>query len=221
MKKLTILSVVLMTLGLSGCSTMFTGTNQQLEVRTQNDEVGTKLDNVVKFMVLGDAYRVKYDNLSAGEIITVHRKGAPVVVRIKESSCILPSEEHFKPGIHPAVLLDVLATSLLSTSIDSSTGAAWKYDKTLYVTPKIKDTPECRRWLENEVKNMEAEVESKPSEVDSVTNLAGYAYNESAEKHEKGYEDKIEANKKAAEKVKNENTLTVEKIELKSDEKKH
>ena len=192
MKKMPAISIALLSFVLGGCSTIFTGNNQQVEVRTQNDEVGTKLDHVAKFQVLGDAYRVKYDNLSAGEIITVHRKGKPIVVRVKESDCILPSEEHFDAGVHPAVLLDVLATSLLSTSIDSSTGAAWRYDKRLYVTPRIKDTPECRRWLENEVKTMSETVESKPSEIDSTVNLGGYAYREDAERHPVGYADQIE-----------------------------
>lgn len=114
------------------------------------------------------------------------------IVRVKESDCILPSEEHFDAGVHPAVLLDVLATSLLSTSIDSSTGAAWRYDKRLYVTPRIKDTPECRRWLENEVKTMSETVESKPSEIDSTVNPGGYAYREDAERHPVGYADQIE-----------------------------
>ena len=191
MKKLAVLSIATMALALTGCSTMFTGTNQQVSVRTHNDQVGKKLDNVAKFTVLGDAYRVKYTDLEAGEIVTLHRKGKPVVVRVQESDCILPTEEHFEPGIHPAVLLDVLATSLLSTSIDSSTGALWRYDKTLHVTPKIKDTPQCQRWLKNVVAKMAEEKDRLPSERDSTTNLSGYPYDENATLHPFGYEDQF------------------------------
>ena len=114
MKKIPAISIAMLSFVLGGCSTIFTGNNQnKLRYVPKMMRFGTKLDHVAKFQVLGDAYRVKYDNLSAGEIITVHRKGKPIVVRVKESDCILPSEEHFDAGVHPAVLLDVLATSLL------------------------------------------------------------------------------------------------------------
>lgn len=146
---------------LSGCATMFTGTKQDIEVRTQNDVVGSKLDNIVKVDVIADAYRVKYGDVAPGEIIEIHRKGEPVAVQVKESKCILPSEERFDNSMHPAVLLDVLATSPLSTSIDSSTGAMWRYDKTMTVTPKVKDTPECQEWLKNEVSKMNEVISSK------------------------------------------------------------
>lgn len=188
MKKFAVLALAGATLALTGCSTIFTGTHQQIQVRTHNDVVDTKLDNVAKFTVIADKYRVKYNDLEAGEIVGVHRKGAPIVVRIEESACIMPSEEHFAPAIHPAVLLDVLATSLLSTSIDSSTGAAWRYDKTLHVTPRIKDTPECRKWLQEVVAKMPAEKTSVPSEKESIVNHGGFPYDESAVRHQQGYE---------------------------------
>lgn len=192
MKKLaTFISVASVAFALTGCSTMFTGTNQEVSVRTHNDQVGSKLDHVAKFTVLGDAYRVKYTDLEAGEIVTLHRKGKPIVVQVQESDCILPTEEHFDAGIHPAVLLDVLATSLLSTSIDSSTGAFWRYDKTLYVTPKIKDTPQCKRWLEDTISKMAEGKDRVPSERDSALNLGGYPYDKNATRHPYGYADQF------------------------------
>lgn len=196
MKKLPLISVAVLAFTLSGCSTMFTGVDQPVEVRTQNEEVGTRLDNVAKFTVIGDAYRVKYENIEAGEQVTLHRKNTPIVVKVEESQCILPSEEHFQAGIHPAVLLDVLATSPLSTSIDSSTGAAWKYDTTLNVTPKIKDTPQCRRWLEKKVAKMQEEKLSKVTEKQQQLNRGGYAYDAKSVVHPRGYEDQFKKDEK-------------------------
>ena len=106
--------------------------------------------------------RLLYQNVGAGETIDIHRTTTPVSVKVIESECILPTEEKFDSSVHPLVLLDVLMTSLLSTSIDSSTGAMWRYDETLHVTPKIKDTPECRKWLEEQVGKMDPNVLSKP-----------------------------------------------------------
>lgn len=147
---------------LNGCSTMFSGNHQKVQVRTHNDVVDTKLDNVAKFDVLVDKDRLLYQNVGAGETIDIHRTATPVSVKVIESECILPTEEKFDSSVHPLVLLDVLMTSLLSTSIDSSTGAMWRYDETLHVTPKIKDTPECRKWLEEQVGKMDPHVLSKP-----------------------------------------------------------
>lgn len=60
MKKLSLISVAVLAFSLSGCSTMFTGVDQPVEVRTQNEEVGARLDNVAKFTVIGTAVQ---DNL--------------------------------------------------------------------------------------------------------------------------------------------------------------
>ncbi len=134
--------------GLFGCASIFSSNKQNVEIRTNNEVVGDKLDNEAKFTLISNKYRIKHEHLSAGQNVMVGRNRKPLVVRIEESECILPSEERFGTGVNPMVILDVLATSLLSTSIDSSTGALWRYDETLYVTPKIKDTPECQKWLE-------------------------------------------------------------------------
>ena len=187
MKKIIFLAATA-ALALSGCSTMFTGINQKVQVRTYNPEVGTKLDNVAKFDIISDAYRVKHEDVEAGENVTVHRKSSPVVVQVKESSCIKPSEERFDGGMHPAVLLDFLATSPLSTSIDSSTGAAWRYDETLTVTPKIKDTPECRDWLKRQVSKMKETVDSKDTTKGSEVNYGRFPYDKDSVIHPKDYQ---------------------------------
>ena len=199
MKKLLLPTLLIAgTFALSGCSTIFTGMNQEVKVKTHNDAVGSQLDHVATFTVLSDAYRVKHDGLKAEQSIVVHRKNTPIEVQVKESECILPTQEHFNAGIHPAIMLDVLATSPLSTSIDSSTGAAWRYDKTLYVTPKIKDTPACRQWLES----MKAKGEYQATgfnEVDQKVNQGSYAHNDKAPLHEVGYEQTFEKAQEAKE----------------------
>lgn len=190
MKKILSLSIIISTFLVTGCSTMFTTNRQNIEIRTKNDIVGERLDNVTQFEVITDANRVKYSNVKAGNKLNIHRKSAPIVVKVVESTCILPSEERFDSGVHPAVILDILATSMLSTSIDSSTGALWRYDETLTVTPKIKDTPECREWLNNEIAKMQ---EHKPNEANpelvEERNYAGYMFDPNSELHPKGYTD--------------------------------
>ena len=186
-KRLCFAVMAFVPLILTGCSTMFTGIHQKVQVRTYHPEAGTKLDNVAKFDVISDGYRVKHEGIEAGENITVHRKSAPVVVRVVESACIKPSEERFEAGIHPAVIGDVVATSLLSTSIDSSTGAAWRYDETLTVTPRIKDTPECHEWLKKQVAQMNESVETKESAKASSVNQGGFPYDKDSVLHPYGY----------------------------------
>lgn len=190
MNRFTLLPICAAVL-LSGCSTIFTGNTQYVEVRTHNDIVDQKLDNVVKFDVISDRDRRKHKDMAAGEQFSVHRTGDPIAVKIIESECILPTEEKFDSSLHPAVILDVLMTSLLSTSIDSSTGALWQYDDTLYVTPKVKDTPECQKWLNEQVAKMDPNVLSSQTskrpetdkqylfdtESDSVVHPSGYERN--------------------------------------------
>lgn len=183
MKNSITLSLLSSVMLLSGCATMFTGNRQDIEVRTYNEEVGTKLDNVVKFDVLADAYRVSYGDVVPGENISVHRTSQPIVVKVQESECILPTEEHFGASVHPAVFLDVLMTSLLSTSIDSSTGAAWRYDKTLQVTPKVKDTPECQAWLKEEVAKMDGSTKRTKR-----VGQSKFSYDKNTVVHPTGYE---------------------------------
>lgn len=191
MKNICTLGVLSSLVLLTGCATMFTGNRQNLEIRTYNETVGTKLDNVAKFEVITDKNRVHADDVKAGEVMSVRRCSAPVVVRVKESECIMPTTERFAAGMHPAFMLNVVATSLLSSSIDSSTGAAWRYDETMFVTPKVKDTPECKDWLEKEIANTNSYVESKPymSTSTRLGNSTTDAFDEISELHPKGYSD--------------------------------
>jgi hypothetical protein len=180
--------IIVFPLIITGCATMFTGNRQDVDVRTHNDTVGTKLDNVAQFNLVTDKNRVIFRDVKPGTKVNIRRTGTPVTVQIIESECILPTEEKFDSGVHGAVFLDVLATSPLSTSIDSSTGAAWSYDDTLHVTPKIKDTPECHEWLENEVSKMNANVSGSFGTNIKYDTLNAIPVDPNAVKHKPGYE---------------------------------
>ncbi len=172
---------------------MFSGNSQQVQVRTHNDVVETKLDNVAKFDVLTDRDRVMYKDVKAGELLKVHRTTTPISVKIIESECILPTEEKFESSVHPLILMDFLMTSLLSTSIDCSTGAAWKYDKTLHVTPKIKDTPECQQWLNEQISRMEPHVLTLETSRSAIIDRHNkFKTDPDAIVHPRGYEDSFE-----------------------------
>lgn len=136
---------------LTGCATMFSGTHQDVKFNTNHYEVGAKLNSKTTLEVISDKNRVR-NEIKGGDIVSVHRTSKPIIVKVKESECILPSEESFDSGTNSLVILDVLMTSLLSTSIDSSTGALWEYDDSYTVTPKVKNTPECQEWLKK-IKN--------------------------------------------------------------------
>lgn len=134
---------------LSGCATIVSSTHEDVRITTNNAEVGDKLNPVVNMKVTHDK-GTRIEEIHGNQTIKIKRNSDPYTVEIVESECILPSTIQSKPGyLNPAVFLDFLATSLLSTSIDCSTGAAWKYDEVMTVEPNIKDTPECKAWLES------------------------------------------------------------------------
>lgn len=193
MKYSLLLPVVMSLPVLAGCATMFTGNHQDLQVRTHSDIVDQRLDHVVTFNVISDRGHARHENVAPGETFSVHRTGVPVSVQIQESQCILPTEERFESGVHPAVTLDFLATSLLSTSIDSSTGALWKYDSTLVVTPKVKDTPECVKWLNDEVAKMDDHVITKRAQaVEQLDRNGKYPVDANAVLRPRGYAEQFE-----------------------------
>lgn len=128
---------------LTGCATIFSGAHQDVTVKSSEPALNEHL----KLVAITDKNRVKkYPVLDAE--MDVHRTALPFHISIEETECIRATTESYDSGVNPVVILDFLATSLLSSSIDSSTGAFWDYDDTVYVHPLVKDTPECNKWKE-------------------------------------------------------------------------
>lgn len=141
-KKLVLPCLLANTILFSGCATIVSGTHQDVKVTSADPALNSQL----KLVANTDKNRViKYP--TAGGEMDVHRTSKPIEIKIEESECIEASAETYNSNLNPFVILDVLATSLLSTSIDSSTGGAWAYDDTLVVHPKVKNTPDCQKWL--------------------------------------------------------------------------
>ena len=128
--------------GLAGCATIFSGPSEYIKIGSGDPA----LNGEVRAVALTDKGRAPR-TMVLGDTIDVQRTMAPITVNIQESDCILPSSETIKSGLNPVFLLDVLATSLLSSSIDSSTGAMWVYNDVNLVNPRVRDTPECQEWL--------------------------------------------------------------------------
>lgn len=140
-----VVSTCLCSLMLTSCGSIISGPSQEVEIRTMGQSNSKKLEESIKFNVISS--RRQYENIYSGTKFAVHRSSSPVTVNVVESDCILPSTEYFKSTMNPVALLDIVFGSLLSTAFDSSIGGLWKYDDTLFVTPKVKDTPECKKWL--------------------------------------------------------------------------
>ncbi len=109
MKNLAIFLVVVFFL--SGCATIFSGSTQKVNVTTEQNKV----------------YHVTINGMETAvpATIEVARKGAAKVISVKEC----PEQKVlFEKKLNPVFLLDVLATSPLSTTVDAITGAMWKYE---------------------------------------------------------------------------------------------
>jgi hypothetical protein len=120
---------------LSGCATIVSGPRQTV-----------KIDSIPQGATVTTA--VQYGRGKKLALIKKHEEGVtPInVVITRKDGAVLLEKEGYKPvrvplkrGSNPWVLGDVLMTSLISTSIDTSTGAAMEYDPDEYVVELVPD----------------------------------------------------------------------------------
>lgn len=151
-KNLLIPCLFLSTTLFSGCATIMSGSHQDVKVTSDDPALNSKL----KLVANTDKNRVIKYPTANGEM-DLHRTNQAIEIKIEETECIQASSETFDSYVNGYVFMDFLMGSLLSTLVDSSTGAAWAYDETMIVHPKIKPTEDCQKWLKELQEKYKAE----------------------------------------------------------------
>jgi hypothetical protein len=114
---------------LSGCATLVSGTTQAIKIDSVPQ--GARVYTAVKSEKNGHPVYGSRSEAGVTPItVLVQRKDGVVFV---ESPGYEPVEVPMQRGVNPWIIGDVLLTSLLSTSIDTSTGAAKRYDPDEYL----------------------------------------------------------------------------------------
>jgi len=114
---------------LSGCASMQSGTSQQVKISSNPEgadvyiAVASTVNNEVQYV-----NKVKVGKTPVS--VRIARKDGAVIL---EKDGFEPTVVPMKRGMNPWVWGDVLLTSPLSTSIDTSTGAAYEYDPGEYM----------------------------------------------------------------------------------------
>ena len=136
MKKLVIAMLALSSIGLSGCATLFGGGTSQTVNLIPSDGQTHKVTIVAP-------NQEKY-SAEIPKAIPVNKSSKDIVVTIEEDESVKADTVIVKSKMDPWFLGDVVALSLLSSSIDCLSGAAWRYDDnvTINVTPKTEPTTE-------------------------------------------------------------------------------
>jgi uncharacterized protein YceK len=121
----------------SGCATIVSGTTQQIQIST--NPTGANVYTASRVIDNKGAASIKNKVLAgvAPLAVTVSRKDGTIIV---EKDGYLPVEVAMKSGMNPWVWGDIAMTSLLSTSIDTSTGAANEFDPGSYVVDLVPAT---------------------------------------------------------------------------------
>ncbi|QNA87776.1 PEGA domain-containing protein [Massilia sp. Dwa41.01b] len=107
-------------LALTGCASMHSGTTQQVKV-SSNPAGATVYTAIKKDGVVSNKVAVGVTPLT----VTLSRKHGALFV---EKEGFVATEVQLTTRMNPWVWGDILLTSPLSTSIDTSTGAAREYD---------------------------------------------------------------------------------------------
>ena len=130
MKTLSMTMILLSSLALSGCATLFGGGTSQTVNLIPSDGKTHK----VSINAPGQA---EYDT-EIPTSIPVNKSHKDIVVTVHEDERVKQDTKIVESKMDSWFLGDVVALSLLSSSIDCLSGAAWRYDDnvTIEVTPK-------------------------------------------------------------------------------------
>lgn len=133
MKKIVISSlfVASATMLFTGCATLFGGgstqaINVQSSKTTTVDMYKIKTEKNQETGEIKETERVLVNsNLQVPASINVNRDSKDVLIKPKDDNC---KEVTATGSMNNWVWGDIIATSLLSTTVDAVTGAMWKYD---------------------------------------------------------------------------------------------
>jgi len=118
--------IVLLSFTIFGCATMIDGSKQVLSIDSSPQgatiyvAARTNKNEIVKKRKVG----------VTPMDVTVSRKDAVVILELQGYETI---EAPLMQGTNSSFYLDILALSLLSTSVDASTGAMYEYDPGKYL----------------------------------------------------------------------------------------
>lgn len=123
MRKIISLSLVVASAILfSGCATLFGGGSNQ------NINIMSKKETVVDIYKVDEKEKIKiHSNVKVPSTINVNRSNDNILIKpIEDSEC---NEYVVEKKTNGWFFGDVLALSLLSTTVDAVTGAMWEYDE--------------------------------------------------------------------------------------------
>ena len=115
----------------TGCATLFGGggtqqRNEQSSKTTTVDMYKIKTEKKQETGEIKETERVLVNsNLQVPASINVNRDSKDVLIKPKDDNC---KEVTATGSMNNWVWGDIIATSLLSTTVDAVTGAMWKYD---------------------------------------------------------------------------------------------
>ena len=130
----------------TGCATLFGGGSSQI-INVQSSKTTTvdmykiKTEKDQDTGIEKEKERVLINsNIQVPSTISVNRDSKDILIKPKDDNC---KEITAKGTMNNWVWGDIIATSLLSTTVDAVTGAMWKYDEN--VTLDCKENTE--KWI--------------------------------------------------------------------------
>ena len=133
-KKLSILLISLTTI--SSCGTLIGGKTTTVNLLARDPSVKVQAE------ISQDGIN---RNVEVPSVVVLNRSNSSVIVTIKEDKCYKSSQTVISPGYNLFTLLDFFGAwfSTTSTTVDVLSGAAWSYDKAVFVNVAQKDS--CKK----------------------------------------------------------------------------
>mgnify|MGYP000316308788 FL=1 len=128
MKK--VLTMLLIATTLSGCASIIKGGNQNINIMTSDGEN----INATIFSKAGMM------DTQLPRLVSVQKDSQDITIRVKEDKCHQETVTVVNSHVEPWFWGNILSGGVLGSTTDSSTGAMWKYDETVVVTPNKKNT---------------------------------------------------------------------------------
>lgn len=128
MNKITILFAIMASVVLASCASIQSGTTQAIKI-SSNPEGATVYTAKIKDGVILQKSEAGVTGATPVKVLIARKDG----VIILEKEGYESTRVDLKTTMNPWVWGDVILTSLLSTSIDTSTGAATEYDPDEYM----------------------------------------------------------------------------------------
>ena len=126
---------------MTGCATLFGGgANQAINIKSDKEMVVDiyKVESINKNVDEENKRKPKepelvHQNVTIPSSINVQRGNNDLLLKATNENC---KEQRVEKKLNPWFWGDVVATSLLSTTVDAITGAMWEYDDNVIVECK-------------------------------------------------------------------------------------